>query len=258
MILKVETKCFSTQYLFEIFFIHDCLRHTFHVSEFLWIGIFRKTDVIELSDLSFVKRIFSLFRCFSEVVCRWVNSSFWLGHCIHFHESLDLLIVSCSCQSSRREFIINYVGVVPTYCFLHHFNWIEIGRFWWFRIVWECSLIDLLLLCFFWLFSSCSCSICFSLKFLFLLFLFFFLLGESIFFWHWHSIHVCLSSLYCGPCHIFEVRISYAFTKDQRCLTETSHSCLHHSTNMTAFWWLIELYLCLTLRLIISFLLCYR
>ena len=137
MVLKVKTQSFCAQHLFEIFFIHDCLGHTFYVADVFLIRVIRKAYIVELSDLPFIKGIFSLFRRLSKIVCRWIDSSSLFSHLIHFHKGFNLFLICCCCQSTSREFIVNDIRMIPTSRFFHHLTWFEINRPRWFRIVWE-------------------------------------------------------------------------------------------------------------------------
>ena len=137
MVLKVETQSFCAQHLFEIFFIHDCLGHTFYVADVFLVRVIRKAYIVELSDLPFIEGIFSLFRRLSKIVCRRIDSSSLFRHLIHFHEGFNFFLICCCCQRTGREFIVNDIRMIPTGRFLHHFTWFEISRPRWFRIVRE-------------------------------------------------------------------------------------------------------------------------
>ena len=186
MVLKVKTQSFCAQHLFEIFFIHYCLGHTFYVTNVFLVRIFRKAYIVELSDLPFVKGIFSLFRRLSKIVCRRIDSSSLFSHLIHLHKGINLFLICCCCQSTSREFIIDDVRMIPTGSLLHHLTWFKIGRSRWLRVIRERCLVYFFLLCFFWFFTSCSCSLCLGLSFLFFFFLLLFLFSECILFWYWN------------------------------------------------------------------------
>ena len=182
-----------------------------------------------------IKGIFSLFRRLSKVVCRRIDSGSLFGHLIHFHKGINLFLVCCCCKSASRELIVDDVRMIPTCSLLHHLTWFEIGRPRRLRVVWECCLVYLFLLCLFWFFPSCSCSFCFGLSFLFFFFLFLFLFSQCVFLWNWYGCYMFSCWSYCRSCNITEVGICNTLSKDKRCLTDTSHSCFHQSTSMSCF-----------------------
>ena len=193
MVLKIKTQSFCAQHLFEIFFIHDCLWHTFYVTDILFIRIFREAYIVELSDLPFIEGIFSLFRWLSEIVCRRIDSCSLLSHLIHFHKRINLFLICCCRQSPSREFVVNDIRMIPTSSLLRHLTWFEIGRPRRLWVIWECCLVYFFLLGFFWFFSSRSCSFCLGLSFLFFFFLFLFLFSKCVLLWHWNR-----SNMLCG------------------------------------------------------------